>query len=170
MYLVASVAADTALTEETVRSFFDLYAYERGWTILQAYESEASELMGRLRDQLFQLPTADSVAKLVRARRFVVLQGAPGTGKTRLAEQAKLGAFANQGSTIQFHPSVTYEDFVVGLSPDTADQQLRFCVRASFAWPPSKKKLNRLRQSVGHTRLPARSGSLPARESLWRET
>lgn len=130
MYLVASVPADAALAEETVRSFFDLYAYERGWTILKAFESEASGLMGRLGDQLFQVPTADGVAKLVRARRFVVLQGAPGTGKTRLAEQVKVRAFANQGSTIQFHPSVTYEDFIVGLSPDTADQQLRFRVRA----------------------------------------
>jgi len=129
MYLVAKVPSDLALAEEVVRSFLDLYANERGWAVLKSYEREKNELMDQLRDQLFQVPTAGAVAALVRARRFVVLQGAPGTGKTRLAEQVKAMAFANHGSTIQFHPSVTYEDFVVGLSPDTADQHLRFRVR-----------------------------------------
>ena len=31
--------------------------------------------------------------------------------------------------TIQFHPSVTYEDFVLGLAPDARKEQLRFNVR-----------------------------------------
>jgi 5-methylcytosine-specific restriction protein B len=34
--------------------------------------------------------------------------------------------------TVQFHPAVTYEDFVVGLSPDADDRSLRFVVREGW--------------------------------------
>ena len=130
MYCVAKVPADPVLAETVVRYFLDLYAYERGWRPLAAYETSAVEFLNELRGQLFQVPTIDSVAKLLSARRFVILQGAPGTGKTRLAGLVKEQVFKGRGSTIQFHPSVTYEDFVIGLSPDPSEGQLRFDVRA----------------------------------------
>ena len=34
--------------------------------------------------------------------------------------------------TVQFHPAVTYEDFIVGLSPDTKEGALRFDVRPGW--------------------------------------
>lgn len=129
MYCVALVPSDPTLAEEVVRSFIDLYAYERGWPVLTAYRHEADGLLASLRDQLFQVPAVEDVANLVRSRRFVVLQGAPGTGKTRLAELVKRVPFGGRGATIQFHPSITYEDFVLGLSPDARNEQLRFRVR-----------------------------------------
>jgi 5-methylcytosine-specific restriction protein B len=60
-----------------------------------------------------------------RAKKNLVLQGPPGTGKTRLAK--RLG-FALVGSkdrettrsrlrVVQFHPSLAYEDFVLGWRP-----------------------------------------------------
>lgn len=129
MYCVAEVPSESELAQDVVRSFLDLYAFERDWPVLKAYAFESDELLASLREQLFQVPTVDSVAQLVRSRRFVILQGAPGTGKTRLAEKVKREAFGGRGLTIQFHPSVTYEDFVLGLSPDAADAHLRFRVR-----------------------------------------
>lgn len=129
MYCVAQVPADAEAAEKVVRYFFDLYAYERGWQPLKAYEGESAEFLAELRGQLFVVPTADGIAELLRGRRFVVLQGAPGTGKTRLADLVKRQAFNGRGVTTQFHPSVTYEDFVLGLSPDPSEGQLRFMVR-----------------------------------------
>jgi len=129
MYCVAQVPAQRELAEEVVRSFLDLYAYERDWPLLRAHAAESNELLASLREQLFLIPTVESIAQLVRARRFVILQGAPGTGKTRLAENVRREAFGARGFTIQFHPSVTYEDFVLGLSPDAVDAHLRFRVR-----------------------------------------
>jgi 5-methylcytosine-specific restriction protein B len=129
MYCVAQVPKESELAQLVVRSFLDLYAYERDWSVLKAYARETEELLSKLHEQLFQIPTVGSVAELLRRRRFVILEGAPGTGKTRLAEEVKRDAFSGHGLTIQFHPSVTYEDFVLGLSPDAGDAHLRFRVR-----------------------------------------
>jgi 5-methylcytosine-specific restriction enzyme B len=130
MYCVARLPEDPATAEQVVQYFLDLYAYERGWAPLKSFEADANRFLGKLRSQLFQIPTVESVTSLLRQRRFVILQGAPGTGKTRLAEAVKREAFRGRGLTIQFHPSVTYEDFVVGLSPDATEGKLRFTVRA----------------------------------------
>ena len=54
------------------------------------------------------------VKKLVEARRYVVLQGAPGTGKTRMAKMV-----AEDGELVftQFHAETTYSDFIYGIRP-----------------------------------------------------
>jgi 5-methylcytosine-specific restriction protein B len=39
---------------------------------------------------------------------------------------------------VQFHPAVTYEDFVVGLSPDAEDRSLRFMVREGWLTTASR--------------------------------
>jgi 5-methylcytosine-specific restriction protein B len=40
--------------------------------------------------------------------------------------------FSGHGMTVQFHPAVTYEDFVVGLSPKPDDSGLKFDVRKGW--------------------------------------
>jgi 5-methylcytosine-specific restriction enzyme B len=139
MYCVAAVPLEPESAVKVVQYFLDLYAYERGWQPLKAYETESNEFLAKLRSQLFQVPNAKSVAELLRARRFVILQGAPGTGKTRLADLVKRQAFDDRGFTIQFHPSVTYEDFVLGLSPDPSQGNLRFLVRSGALVEAAKR-------------------------------
>ncbi|MFC1924752.1 McrB family protein [Chloroflexota bacterium] len=129
--LVPSIKQDLAKT--VVQAFFDLYSWERGWEILSAYKDERDELLGILRKDLFPMVTSDSVYEILKARHFVILQGPPGTGKTRLAEEILKLHFGEKGMTIQFHPAVTYEDFVVGLSPDIDEEKsLRFGVRPGW--------------------------------------
>jgi len=55
-------------------------------------------------------------------KKNIILQGAPGVGKTYLAKRL---AFARMGKkynhricSIQFHPNYTYEDFIMGYKPD----------------------------------------------------
>lgn len=129
MYCNAVVPkGDSELAHKTVQAFLDLYAYERNWQVLKTFEPEYTALHEELRADLFISPDAGSVNDLLRKRRFVVLQGPPVTGKTRLAGVVLNSFFAGSGMTVQFHPAITYEDFVVGLSPDEKAGTLQFHV------------------------------------------
>jgi 5-methylcytosine-specific restriction protein B len=132
MYCLARVPQDEGLARQVVGAFFDLYAYERSWQVLKAYQADYDQFHSRLRSDLFPAVSAAEVDALLRRRRFVVLQGPPGTGKTRLAEQVRDKHFEGRGMTVQFHPAITYEDFVVGLSPDPQERSLRFDVRRGW--------------------------------------
>jgi 5-methylcytosine-specific restriction enzyme B len=132
LYACARVPDEPQQARVVVQAFLDLYAYERGWTVMKAHEPEYDEFHASIRSDLFASPTADEVAALLKQRRFVILQGAPGTGKTRMAAQVRHAHFGGRGMTVQFHPAVTYEDFVVGLSPDASDKNLRFDVRRGW--------------------------------------
>ena len=132
LYACARVPSDPLRARAVVQAFLDLYAYERGWAVMKAQEPEYDDFHAAIRSDMFGSPTPDEVAALLKQRRFVILQGAPGTGKTRMAEQIMRARFSGRGMTVQFHPAVTYEDFVVGLSPDAADKSLRFDVRRGW--------------------------------------
>lgn len=129
MYCNATVPDDTDLARKVVQVFVDLYAHERNWQTLQAFKAESDKLLGYIWDRTFEAIDAAQVDEVLKARRFVILQGPPGTGKTRLAEEIRRDFFADRGITVQFHPAVTYEDFLVGLSPDAQAGSLRFGVR-----------------------------------------
>jgi len=132
LYICANVPTDSIKARQVVRAFFDLYAYERGWQVMTAVKGEYDEFHAGLRAELFEQPTPDKVYELLKTRRFVVLQGPPGTGKTRMADEIRQQFFDKRGTTVQFHPAVTYEDFVIGLSPDAEDRTLHFTVREGW--------------------------------------
>ena len=133
IYAIAEVpTGNPARARLVTQAFFDLYAFERGWIALKDYEREYLMLIDALRSDLFVRAEEGDVYRLLRERRFVILQGPPGTGKTRMAERIKSDYFGGHGTTIQFHPAVTYEDFVIGLSPGTSDRSLHFGVRPGW--------------------------------------
>jgi 5-methylcytosine-specific restriction enzyme B len=132
LYAVAKVPTDPAKARPVVQAFFDLYAFERGWTLFKDYENESRNLLDRLRSDLFRRVDEQTVYERLTQRRFVILQGPPGTGKTRMGERVRDQYFAGRGRTVQFHPAVTYEDFLVGLSPDPGADKLHFRVRPGW--------------------------------------
>lgn len=132
LYAMAKVPTDPGQARAVVQAFFDLYAYERGWSLLKEYQPESDDLLASLRADLFPAVDEQQVYDLLTRRRFVILQGPPGTGKTRLGERIRRRFFAGHGLTVQFHPAVTYEDFLIGLSPDPVAGQLHFTVRPGW--------------------------------------
>lgn len=69
------------------------------------------------------LPAASlaTLKRLVADKGQIVLYGPPGTGKTFIARELALlltGGDYERVEVIQFHPSYSYEDFVIGLKPD----------------------------------------------------
>jgi 5-methylcytosine-specific restriction protein B len=132
IYAAVAVPTDVAAAKPVVTAFLDLYAWERGWQPLKAAAGEIDDLKNNLRRHLFPKTEKSEVVQLLRERRFVVLQGPPGTGKTRMADEIMAQDFAGHGRTVQFHPAVTYESFVAGISPDVDEQSLRFRVRSGW--------------------------------------
>jgi 5-methylcytosine-specific restriction enzyme B len=130
LYCLAVVPKDDpAKARMIVQAFVDLYAYERGWQILGNAEAEYKEFIAGLNAMWLSVPKVDEIARLLERRRFVILEGPPGTGKSRAAEKILSENYGGNGLITQFHPSTTYEDFVAGLSPDVAKATLSFTAR-----------------------------------------
>lgn len=83
----------------------------------------------------------DVLAALLKNRKNVILQGAPGVGKTFTAKKLAYAMMGEEDDSriemVQFHQNYTYEDFIMGYRPDGSDFKLtdgifyRFCQRAS---------------------------------------
>jgi 5-methylcytosine-specific restriction protein B len=143
LYCLAEVPKNNpGLAKRVVQAFVDLYAYERGWEVLKAAEDEYQSFIASLHGAWLATPSKEEITRLLKSRRFVVLEGPPGTGKSRIAKQILSEAFADNGVITQFHPSTTYEDFVAGLSPDVANAALRFEARAGHLMEAAKKAEN----------------------------
>ena len=119
---------DLKTRELSVSVFIDLFMDERGVDRKSATDSAALAAKAAWMAHLMPPIRPDDVASLLQTRRFVVLEGPPGTGKTRLASDLLKNVFKNQGQVIQFHAGTTYESFVGGLRPvtDTSAQGFRF--------------------------------------------
>ncbi len=78
------------------------------------------------------------VFSLVQQRKYVILQGAPGTGKTRLAKiiGTKLEA---EVYFIQFHAETNYSDFIYGIKPNLKEGQVGYIEQKGIFYKSLKK-------------------------------
>ena len=116
--------AKEEVAEKALKAFLDFNFEERGYTPLSSYQDEFDGIKQNYFSHL--MPTVDQqkVGQLLKQRKYVVLQGPPGTGKTRLANKLLRENYENNGMTIQFHPNITYENFIGGLFPKSTHSDL----------------------------------------------
>ncbi len=113
---------DETATKNEIKKYLAIYADLRKWMS----NSSQRKAVEKALNAAYRCPLVDDkeeVKKLLKERKYVVLQGAPGTGKTRLAKE-----LAENGQVFfaQFHAETSYSDFVYGIKPDTNEGTLRY--------------------------------------------
>ena len=129
---------DPKKAKEVVQAFLDLYAHERRWDVLKSSQESSNTFIDTLHGDWLLTPTQEEIYRLLKERRFLILEGPPGTGKSRMAKKILKEQFKDNGIVTQFHPSTTYEDFVAGLSPDIDNKDLRFQANAGYLLQAAK--------------------------------
>ena len=99
------------------------YAEFRGWPTNDAQRKEVVDVLDQLESiNSKKSLTDDEIYEILKKDKYIILQGAPGTGKTytalNIAEK-----FGNVKFT-QFHAETSYSDFVYGIKPDTKSSTL----------------------------------------------
>ena len=84
----------------------------------------------------------DTLVNLIRTKKNVILQGAPGVGKTFAAKRLAYSMMGVKDQErvmmIQFHQSYSYEDFIMGFRPSESGFELKkgafynFCKKAEI--------------------------------------
>ncbi|MDP2966463.1 MAG: AAA family ATPase [Pelolinea sp.] len=113
-------------SKERIAAFLAIYAKARGWIkprpkrLLESYTAaiKAVRTEEDINDE-------EKLLNLITRRKFVILTGAPGTGKTRLAKivSTKLNA---ESFFVQFHADTDYSDFIYGIIPNLEKDTLGY--------------------------------------------
>lgn len=117
IYAVFDPAQAPELAAVAANAFLDLAMRERGFSPLKRFEEDSQRVEAAYLDVLMPVIAENNLGALLAERRYVILEGPPGTGKTRLTQLLMASQYGGHGATIQFHANTTYESFVGGLAP-----------------------------------------------------
>ena len=112
---------DQVIGEAIISKYLALYANLRHWP---SNNSQRAAVSSVLIVTPAMVDDESNVRDLIAKRKYVVLQGAPGTGKTRLAK--KIPSENDLVFFTQFHAETSYSDFVYGIRPDVNEENLRY--------------------------------------------
>lgn len=103
-------------TRISINAWLACYAKFRDWgsVAIKKKIDKAIELVENQKDKINQ----EDIWTILERDRYVVLQGAPGTGKTYTATNIASKYFGNNNVIFeQFHAETSYSDFVYGIRP-----------------------------------------------------
>lgn len=130
----------TSFTEyvEQLNLFFDRDMLDDGETLETSYPTYDKD---RFLDSVYMSDESyNTLVSLVKSKTNIILQGAPGVGKTFAAKRLAYSMMGvkdpNRVMMVQFHQSYSYEDFIMGFRPSENGFKLKhgvfyeFCKRA----------------------------------------
>lgn len=115
---------ESETSKDKIRAFIGIYARARDWlTNYTRREYFANSVQKLQKDE--GVDHTSEVKNLLLQRKYVILTGPPGVGKTRLAKIIgnDLGA---QAFFTQFHAETNYSDFIYGIIPDLDTSGLKY--------------------------------------------
>ena len=128
-FILAARIVDPDEDFHVISAWLAQYAKLRGWGTNQTQRAEQEKAIEYLlkKQQPVDIEDIEGIIEgdlkgLLQRKRFVVLQGAPGVGKTYNA--LKIAQNYTESYLIQFHAETSYADFVGGIRPDLSSQQL----------------------------------------------
>ena len=120
--LLASRIVDPDTEFDVIVAWLAQYAKLRNWGTKAQIKKQEAAIRPYQNTKLADIQK--DIKKLLKNHRFVVLQGAPGTGKTynaiEISKQYTKTVFT------QFHAETSYSDFVEGISPDLQGESLKY--------------------------------------------
>lgn len=98
-----------------IKQWIATYAYLRSWA---GNKAQRKAIEDNIPESSYKGLSTEELYKIIKKDRYVVLQGAPGTGKTWNALKLASEKF-NKGNVLfeQFHAETTYSDFIYGIRP-----------------------------------------------------
>ncbi len=102
-------------SSQVLIGFLAAYAKLRNWASNNNHRKAISESISKIK-QDSDVQKEDDINSLLLQRKYIILEGAPGTGKTRMAQLIAKKLNATTFFT-QFHAETTYSDFIWGLRP-----------------------------------------------------
>lgn len=116
---------ESEIGKKTILAFLAAYAKLRNWPSNNTHRKAVTEAL-----KPFLKPDSNNdfqnVESLLFERKYVVLQGAPGVGKTRLAKTIAEKEDASKIFFTQFHAETSYSDFIYGIKPNTNNNELTY--------------------------------------------
>lgn len=110
--------------KQVISAFVAGYAKLRDWPTNNTHRKAVSDALSKFLKEK-TINEIDEICNLAKERKYIILQGAPGTGKTRAA---KLMADKLKAKTFftQFHAETTYSDFIYGIRPSLDSDNLSY--------------------------------------------
>ena len=121
-FILAARIVDPDKDFHVISAWLAQYAKLRGWGTNQTQRAQQEKAIEYLLKKQQPVDIEGDIKGLLKRKRFVVLQGAPGVGKTYNA--LKIAQNYTESYLIQFHAETSYADFVGGIRPDLSSQQL----------------------------------------------
>ncbi|WP_237732427.1 AAA family ATPase, partial [Flavobacterium sp. UGB4466] len=110
--------------KKIITAFVAGYAKLRNWPSNKDQRKAISEALKPFFEE-DKKNEVEEIKSLLSDRKYVVLQGSPGTGKTRTAKEVAEKIKAKTFFT-QFHAETSFSDFIFGIRPDLSNNELLY--------------------------------------------
>lgn len=113
--------------EEIIETYLAIYATMRRWATNNTQRDKIEKILTKAIQRKASPNIVDEINEvkaLLKNRKYIVLQGAPGTGKTRLAKM--IPDEYDKIFFTQFHAETSYSDFIYGIRPKVDSGTLEY--------------------------------------------